>query len=78
MTETNEDKVKATVARLKKRSIAPAPLTPAQAAALDAYRVEHGEQWRTMLSREWRCGSAPALLHGLRNSHGFQWLAVVK
>jgi hypothetical protein len=55
-----------------------ATLTPEQVAALDAYKVEHGEQWRTMLSREWRCGSAPALLHGLRNSHGFQWLAVVK
>ena len=55
-----------------------ATLTQEQAAALDAYKVEHGEQWRTMPSREWLRGSAPALLHKLRNSHGNKWLASAK
>ena len=55
-----------------------ATLTQEQVAALNAYKVEHGAQWRTMLSREWLRGSAPALLHKLRNSHGNKWLASAK
>ena len=45
------------------------------ARALHDFKQEHGEQWRGALSVRWMHGSAPALLHRLRNTHGPRWLA---
>lgn len=61
-------------------------ITPDQIAALQAFAKAHGRKWKNTLSeiywynaRIWRptCdddGRMGSILHGLRNSHGCDWL----
>jgi hypothetical protein len=42
--------------------------------ALQAYAEKHGRTWKSKLRAQWLRASAPAILHGLRNSHGPSWL----
>ncbi len=51
------------------------PLMHEQLAALLAYALDHGEDWKTQLRKEWLSPLLDPLLAHLQNSHGPVWLA---
>ena len=51
------------------------PLSPEQVEALLRFADDHGRNWKSALNHLWMRAAAPAILHGLRNSHGPSWLA---
>ena len=55
-----------------------APLTPEQLEALALWVAEHEHQWKTKLAVAWVRGTAPPILHALRNTHGPLWLELVQ
>ena len=46
-----------------------------QVEALLRFADDHGRNWKSALNHLWMRAAAPAVLHGLRNSHGPSWLA---
>lgn len=57
-------------------------LTPADLAALRSYAEENGRNWKQALGLDWyharAHGERGAILHGLRNNLGPDWLARFK
>lgn len=51
------------------------PLTTEEHAALTAYALAHGENWKDELLADWMNGRAQGTLQHLRNMRGPSWLA---
>ncbi|WP_122523127.1 hypothetical protein [Pannonibacter phragmitetus] len=51
------------------------PLTPEEHAAVTAYALSHGENWKDELWADWMNGRTEGTLQRLRNTHGPSWLA---
>lgn len=49
-------------------------LTHREARALKNFADFNGDRWKCLLVDLWHSSSAPALLQGLNQSHGFEWL----
>lgn len=50
-------------------------LTHEEHAAVTAYALTHGEDWKEQLAADWQNGRTEGTLQALRNSHGPAWLA---
>ncbi|ELT51192.1 hypothetical protein [Brucella intermedia] len=51
-----------------------APLTPEEHAAVTAYALAHGENWKDELLDDWMNGRTQGTLQRLRNTRGPSWL----
>ena len=51
------------------------PLTTEEHAAVTAYALAHGENWKDDLLADWMDGRTQGTLQHLRNSRGPSWLA---
>ncbi len=50
------------------------PLTSDEHAAVQAYALEHGRNWKAALRDDWMNARTTGILQALRNSHGPGWL----
>ncbi|MGI2036346.1 hypothetical protein ACRQ1B_28625 [Rhizobium panacihumi] len=50
------------------------PLTSDEHAAVQAYALEHGSDWKAALRDDWMNAKTTGTLQALRNSHGPSWL----
>ena len=51
------------------------PLTNDEHAAIAAYAMEQGKNWKSKLRDDWMNAKTTGILQALRNSHGPSWLA---
>jgi len=56
----------------------PEPITHEQSEALASFALKHGRTWKSKLRLQWYIAASGPILHGLRNTHGPEWLIKFK